>query len=122
MVHNRTRGIQEPLIDRYNRFYEKFIYDENAEKGLPPDPKKLAHAKKIFGEGFDLVAYTPEEYSLTSIALSVGSYIEWCQLSIYEQAKLVAHKRISNMLEVLERHIEINKQNLENLNSKKKHK
>lgn len=120
LVHNRTRGIQEPLIDRYNRFYDKFIYDDNLEKGLPPDPKKAAHAKKIFGESFDLISYSPEEYSILSTALSLGSYYEWRQLSLHEQAKLIAHKRISNMIDVLERHIEINKQNLENLNSKKK--
>lgn len=119
MVYNKTRGIHEPLIDRYNRFYEKFIHDDNEQKGLPPDQKKAAHRKKIFGESYDLISNTPDEYSILATALSMGSYYDWRELNIYEQAQLIAHKRITNMIETLERHIEINKQNIEDLNRNK---
>lgn len=119
MIKNRTRGILEPLLDRYTRVYNQFIYDDNELKGLPPDPKKAAHRKKLFGETYDLIAYTPDEYSVLSMALSLGSLHEWNQLTLHEQAQLIAHKRISNMIETLDRHLEIIKQNLEEMRNKK---
>lgn len=96
---NQKTKILAPISVRYDRIQNGFPASSNT-------PAIKEYRKKLFGH--EVIDQTTIMYSELSIVKTFGvDYDYWKKISIHSRAKMMAQNIISNMVEVIRRHLEL---------------